>query len=423
MTFSDGSVGGEFEMADWSWSDLRSFGLTNVNSRFGNPAFKRDMVLFTNGTSFGGGGAEKTASQTLEVNLEQGRAYVLTGDFGQRIDNAIASPPVLRLYAGNVLLVPSNQSNPALIQGQYVTWSNTYVVNNDSINGPLRIEIGIAANTVAQQLNIDHITLTEDGQTVNVKNPDFEIYYKRDRYNYTWNTVPEQTTRTAIGLSDGTYEVTVTDDDGCMTTAEVVVYDCACAFSDIESPIIPLCPVDTTVNNDPGLCSAFVELEAPNFRDNCPLFGSSLDFERTDNIGELVNDHVVIPDDASLNGLTELTMEAWIYMDVAHTWQTIMMKGNYGYGLSVSNNVSAGGLRLRYWNQSDGAATPFSSPTISVGEWVHVAVTVDATQTTFYVNGSESGTSSLNQINNNSGSLMLGKQGTTCSKFLGWKVR
>ena len=42
-------------------------------------------------------------------------------------------------------------------------------------------------------------------------------------YSYSWNTVPVQTTATATGLTAGTYTVTVTDDHGCVKSANVAV--------------------------------------------------------------------------------------------------------------------------------------------------------------------------------------------------------
>jgi hypothetical protein len=42
-------------------------------------------------------------------------------------------------------------------------------------------------------------------------------------YTYTWNTTPVQTTKTAIGLSQGSYSVTVTDGNGCTQTATMDV--------------------------------------------------------------------------------------------------------------------------------------------------------------------------------------------------------
>ncbi|WP_053978390.1 LamG-like jellyroll fold domain-containing protein [Mangrovimonas xylaniphaga] len=42
-------------------------------------------------------------------------------------------------------------------------------------------------------------------------------------YTYSWNTSPVQTTATASGLSAGTYSVTITDANGCTTTASATV--------------------------------------------------------------------------------------------------------------------------------------------------------------------------------------------------------
>ena len=42
-------------------------------------------------------------------------------------------------------------------------------------------------------------------------------------YTYSWNTTPEQTGATATGLTAGTYIVTVTDANECITTAEVII--------------------------------------------------------------------------------------------------------------------------------------------------------------------------------------------------------
>ena len=45
-------------------------------------------------------------------------------------------------------------------------------------------------------------------------------------FTYSWNTVPIQTTATATGLLPGTYTVTVTDANGCSTTATATIPPC-----------------------------------------------------------------------------------------------------------------------------------------------------------------------------------------------------
>ena len=53
-------------------------------------------------------------------------------------------------------------------------------------------------------------------------------------YNYYWNTVPPQTTATAVGLPGGTYNVTVTDSIGCVSMGTATVgYACNGVLSGI----------------------------------------------------------------------------------------------------------------------------------------------------------------------------------------------
>lgn len=60
-------------------------------------------------------------------------------------------------------------------------------------------------------------------------------------YTYSWNTVPVQTTQTAINLCVGNYIVTVTDSSGCTDTSQVVI---------IEPP-----PIVDNVTITPANCS------------------------------------------------------------------------------------------------------------------------------------------------------------------------
>lgn len=156
VTFSDNATGSSFNMAGWTFNT--QMGVTNFNSAFND---QRNMIVWMNGASFGGGTAEKTMSQTLAEDVQQHFTYTLTADFGWRNDNAIPSLPVLRFYAGATLLTPVTSEDPALVQGGFVTYSRTYYIDDLSITGPLRIEFGLAANPVNQQLNTDRIRLTK----------------------------------------------------------------------------------------------------------------------------------------------------------------------------------------------------------------------------------------------------------------------
>ncbi|MFT6096236.1 MAG: hypothetical protein ACJAVQ_001141, partial [Nonlabens sp.] len=246
ITFSDGSTGNQLQMVGWTWSGLTSVGVANLNSKFPLSADQRDMIVFMNGALFGGGVSEKVMSQTLGENLEQGVTYVLTGDFGQRLDNTIGAPPVLRLYAGTTLLTPVSETSPSLSQGEFVTWTRTYTVLDPLISGRLRLETGMAANINGQQLNIDQISLTKDGTLLDVENSDFESLLKHglnalngaysgpgvtdDGNGMTYSFDP-----LAAGVGTHTITYTFTDANGCSNTAsddtEVIDLDNATSVS------------------------------------------------------------------------------------------------------------------------------------------------------------------------------------------------
>ena len=212
VTFSDGSSGDQYDMAGWNWNIAAgatgAFFITNLDGAVGSTT--RNNIAALNGAGFIGsnGAAERTMNQVLTSNLEQGSTYVLTADFGWRNDNSIPTlPPVLRLYAGSTLLTPVSSSNPPFVQGDYVTWSLTYTVNDPLISGALKVEIGLGANANGQQLDFDHVTLAKTAEG----------------YSYSWNTDPVQTTATATGLTDGTYTVTVTASNGCTASSNVTI--------------------------------------------------------------------------------------------------------------------------------------------------------------------------------------------------------
>ncbi len=158
--FSDGSSGASFDLAGWTFST--EMGVAYLGeTRAWSWTWERGLVQWSNG--FGGGTAGKSMSQILGENLQQGLTYTLTADFGWRTDNGIATtPPVLNLYAGGTLLVPTVQVNPTLVQGTLVTYLRTYLVNNLSISGPLKVEVGLGPNIVGQQLNVDNVTLQKE---------------------------------------------------------------------------------------------------------------------------------------------------------------------------------------------------------------------------------------------------------------------
>ena len=252
VTFSDGSVGNLFDLAGWTFNT--QMGLTNFNSQF-NVGSQRNMITWMNGASFGGGTAEKTMTQTLTANLEQNVSYTLKADFGWRNDNGIASvPPVLRLYAGATLLTPVTSADPALVKGAFVTYSRTYVVNNISISGPLRIEFGLGANVNGQQLNTDHVTLTKNMLGASDNCPGVTS-------TATLNGNPV-TAATQFAVGNNTVVWTATDAAGNTATCNQTV-----TVTDNQPPTIT-CPGPITVCG-PGAVPAANIASVTNVTDNC----------------------------------------------------------------------------------------------------------------------------------------------------------
>ena len=131
--------------------------------------------------------------------------------------------------------------------------------------------------------------------------------------------------------------------------------------------------------------------------------GNTLQFDGKD-------DYVNVPHSNSLN-LSNLTIEAWVKPTGNH-WRNILMKGNYGYGFAIDE-----GNRLRYWISGGSSECLSSTGTVTSehGQWQHVAVIVNDITTTFYINGTKAGGHSRSTINNNTGALTIGQQGTNCA--------
>lgn len=154
-TFSNNTTGSSYDFPGWSFNEV--MGVVNENSNF---VSARNNITFMNGPGFGGGNNEKVMTQVLGQSLQQNTMYVLTADFGSRNDNGTpAVTPVLRLYAGSTLLTPIVSSSPSMVQGDFVTYSRSYKVNDLAISGALKIEFGLGANVAGLQLNTDRIRL------------------------------------------------------------------------------------------------------------------------------------------------------------------------------------------------------------------------------------------------------------------------
>ena len=119
-------------------------------------------------------------------------------------------------YQWNDPLLQTTDTASNLCAGQYdifVTDSNNCIINNNiSITEPTFISLS-TTNIDVSCFGVSDGTATVDaiGGTV------------AGSYIYAWDDPSSQTTETALGLSDGTYCVTVTDDNGCTESICVTI--------------------------------------------------------------------------------------------------------------------------------------------------------------------------------------------------------
>lgn len=123
-----------------------------------------------------------------------------------------------------------------------------------------------------------------------------------------------------------------------------------------------------------------------------------------------LSQYLTIPDQASLNGFTSMTLEAWIKPKEPKFpgFVMIVSKGEAGYGLALDAD-----RYLRFMVSGNQDAALKSTQTVKNDEWNHAAVVVDgvAKTTTFYINGKPAGVLPSAVIPNSAGALCIGKVG------------
>ncbi len=137
------------------------------------------------------------------------------------------------------------------------------------------------------------------------------------------------------------------------------------------------------------------------------------------NVNTAVYDYISIPDNGTLDLTNNYTIESWIYLN-DNSNNAIIDKGDYRYLFTTHPNGQTG---LGLYNPSMGWI--YSAGTVPTNQWVHVAVTLDATnnRVVFYMNGNILSThSGISVPAPDNGNINIGRQQPSscqCNNFDG----
>ena len=109
---------------------------------------------------------------------------------------------------------------------------------------------------------------------------------------------------------------------------------------------------------------------------------------RLDGVDDVVTAAIGLTDSA------DITVAAWVYWNGGNDWQRI-----FDFGVDTNNYMfltpKAGGAGLRFAIKNGSSEEQLNAPTLPVGEWVHLAVTLSGDTGTLYVNGAAAATGNI----------------------------
>ncbi|MDQ8203518.1 family 43 glycosylhydrolase [Pelagicoccus sp. SDUM812003] len=111
--------------------------------------------------------------------------------------------------------------------------------------------------------------------------------------------------------------------------------------------------------------------------------GSVVEFDGT-------NDHILLSQ-GIMSELTDLTLSVWTYLDATPTWSRIIDFGSGTGNYMFITPSGAGGVARFAMTIGSGEQLINGPEALPIGEWVHVAVTLQGSTGILYVNGEEVG--------------------------------
>jgi hypothetical protein len=137
-------------------------------------------------------------------------------------------------------------------------------------------------------------------------------------------------------------------------------------------------------------------------------YNNAVDLDGTD-------DYVSLPTGV-VDGLTDFTISAWVYLDAVSTWSRVFDFGNnttVNMFLTPRHSNSSGTVRFAITTSGAGGEQRINgSAALPTGVWTHVAVTHSGNTGILYVNGAEVG-------RNSSMSLTPDSLGATTKNYIG----